>query len=71
LAPGCDFIFNIQAAHTDWQRVIDEALTLSQDVQPLMETDPATRNRYLRVKASPGPVSATAQTRTSAGLIVS
>ena len=25
--PGCDFIFNIHAAHTDRQRVIEESLT--------------------------------------------
>lgn len=54
--PGCDFIFNVHAAHTERQRVLDETLTLSQDVQPLVETDPATRNRYLRVKALPGPL---------------
>jgi transglutaminase-like putative cysteine protease len=53
---GCDFIFNIHAAHTERQRVVEEWLTLSQDVQPLVETDPATRNRYLRVKAVPGPL---------------
>jgi len=54
--PGCDFIFNIHAAHTERQRVVEEVLTLSQDVQPLVETDPTTRNRYLRVKALPGPL---------------
>ena len=54
--PGCDFIFNIHAAHTERQRVIEEALTLSQDVPPRVETDPSTRNRYLRVNASPGPL---------------
>jgi transglutaminase-like putative cysteine protease len=54
--PGCDFIFNIHAAHTDRQQVVEERLTLSQDVQPRVETDPATRNRYLRVKALAGPL---------------
>jgi transglutaminase-like putative cysteine protease len=54
--PGCDFIFNIHAAHTERQRVIEEALTLSQDVPPRVETDPSTRNRYLRVNALPGPL---------------
>jgi transglutaminase-like putative cysteine protease len=53
---GCDFIFNVHAAHTERQHVIEEGLTLSQDVRPRVETDPATRNRYLRVKASPGPL---------------
>jgi transglutaminase-like putative cysteine protease len=54
--PGCDFIFNIHAAHTERQRVVDESLTLSQNVPSLVETDPATGNRYLRVSAFPGPL---------------
>jgi transglutaminase-like putative cysteine protease len=54
--PGCDFIFNIHAARTDRQRVVQERLTLSQDVQPRVETDPATQNRQLRVQASAGPL---------------
>ena len=54
--PGCDFIFNVHAAHTDRQRVVDECLELSQDVQPRVETEPATRNRYLRVNALAGPL---------------
>src|SRR5438445_6727792 len=33
--PGCDFIFNIYAALTERQRVLEERLTLSQDVQVL------------------------------------
>lgn len=53
---GCDFIFNIHAAHTERQRVVEERLTLSQDVQLRVETDGTTRNRYLRVKALPGPL---------------
>jgi transglutaminase-like putative cysteine protease len=52
--PGCDFIFNIHAAHTDRQRVVDETLTLSQNILSRVETDPATRNRYLRLSALPG-----------------
>jgi transglutaminase-like putative cysteine protease len=48
--------FNIHAAHTQRQRVVDETLTLSQDVRPLVETDPATRNRYMRVSALAGPL---------------
>src|SRR5437867_11864237 len=54
--PGCDFIFNIHAAHTARQQVISEALTLSQDVVPYVETDPATLNRYMRVTALAGPL---------------
>jgi transglutaminase-like putative cysteine protease len=54
--PGCDFIFNVHAAHTERQRVVEETLTLNQDVESRVETDPATRNRYLRVKALTGPL---------------
>ncbi|WP_372528722.1 transglutaminase-like domain-containing protein [Piscinibacter sp.] len=54
--PGCDFIFNIHAAHTARQRVVEEALTLSQNVPTKVETDPATLNRYLRVRALAGPL---------------
>ena len=53
-APGCDFIFNIHAAHTDRQRVVEEQLTLNQYVPYQVDTDPATLNRYLRVSALPG-----------------
>jgi transglutaminase-like putative cysteine protease len=54
--PGCDFVFCIHAAHTDRQRVVQERLTLSQDVPPRVETDPATHNRQLRVQALAGPL---------------
>jgi transglutaminase-like putative cysteine protease len=54
--PGCDFVFNIHAAHTQRQRVLSEVLNLSQTLQPQLEVDPATRNRYLRVQARPGPL---------------
>jgi transglutaminase-like putative cysteine protease len=54
--PGSDFIFNIHAAHTARQRVVDEALTLSQEVPSMLTTDPATLNRHLRVSAQPGPL---------------
>jgi transglutaminase-like putative cysteine protease len=54
--PGCDFIFNIHAAHTARQRVVDETLTLSQSVPWHLETEPATGNRYLRLTGRPGPL---------------
>jgi len=54
--PGCDFIFSIHAAHTERQRVVQERLTLSQGAPHRVETEPATRNRYLRVQASAGPL---------------
>ena len=55
-APGSDFIFNIHAAQTQRQHVLHESLALSQNLQPLIETDPTTLNRYLRVQASAGPL---------------
>jgi transglutaminase-like putative cysteine protease len=55
-APGADFVFNLHAAHTPRQRVSAEALSLSQALPSLVETDPASGNRYLRVKALPGPL---------------
>jgi transglutaminase-like putative cysteine protease len=51
---GCDFVFNIHAAHTPCQRVVTEVLTLSQALPSVVETDPASGNRYLRVQAQPG-----------------
>jgi len=54
--PGCDFIFNIHAALTPRQQVLNESLTLSQNLRPLVETDPATMNRYLRIHAFAGPL---------------
>lgn len=52
--PGCDFIFNIHLARTEQQTIIDEQLVLSQPIEPLVDTDPATGNRYTRVHALPG-----------------
>ncbi len=56
-SPGCDFVFNIHAAHTARQRVLHDELTISQNVPSMLETDPATGNRYLRLTAMPGPLS--------------
>jgi transglutaminase-like putative cysteine protease len=53
---SCDFIFNIHAAHTARQHVLDESLTLSQEVPWGLETETSTGNRYLRVTAQPGPL---------------
>jgi transglutaminase-like putative cysteine protease len=56
LGSGCDFIFNIHAAHTDRQRVLEESLQLSQRVPYRVETDPVTLNRHLRLSTGPGPL---------------
>lgn len=54
--PGSDFIFNVHAARTSRQRVVEEALSLSQDVPSTLTTDPVTLNRFLRLSARPGPM---------------
>ena len=54
-APGADFIFNVQAAHTPRQVVVTESLQLSQNVPSSEYTDPATHSRFLRLRAEPGP----------------
>ena len=53
-APGCDFIFNIQAAYTPRQIVVSELLTLNQNLTSTVYTDPATQSRFLRLRAEPG-----------------
>ena len=53
-APGSDFIFNIHAARTNRQQVLDESLTLNQNLAYTVDTDPLTLNRYLRMSAEPG-----------------
>jgi transglutaminase-like putative cysteine protease len=54
--PGGDFIFNIHAAHTDCQRVLEENLQVSQNVPLQVDTDPVSQNRYLRLSGAPGPL---------------
>ena len=51
-----DFIFNIHAAHTAQQTVVNEQLTLSQPVTPAVFTDPTFGTRYMRLNANPGPL---------------
>lgn len=55
-APGCDFIFNVQAARTARQRIVSEKLEISQRVKPQAYTDPATQTRFLRLRAQEGPL---------------
>src|SRR4051812_41959952 len=54
MEPGCDFIFNVQAAYTPRQFVVDESLQLSQDIPTTSYIDPATKSRFLRLRAKPG-----------------
>ena len=55
-APGCDFIFNVQAARTPQQQVLSEQLELSQQVPCHTYVDDATNTRYLRLRANEGPL---------------
>lgn len=52
--PGADFVFNIHPAQTPHQAVSDEQLSFDQTVTPRMHTDPASGNRLMIVRASPG-----------------
>ncbi len=51
---GCDFIFNVQAARTPRQTLVNESLQLSQNVAVTEFVDPATQSRLLRLHAEPG-----------------
>lgn len=53
---GCDFIFNIHAAQTRQQTVLNETLGISQILQPDLYTDQVSHNRYLKFRAAPGPL---------------
>jgi transglutaminase-like putative cysteine protease len=51
-----DFVFNIHAARTPWQAVVSESLAISPHLEPLLQTDPILGNRYMRLRALPGPL---------------
>lgn len=50
----CSFIFNIEAAHTPRQTVLQELLQLPPGVIADRYTDPVTHSRFLRLSADPG-----------------
>jgi transglutaminase-like putative cysteine protease len=52
--PG-DFVFNVHAARTPWQHVATESLQLTPAAACRLQADAALGNRYLRVRAGPGP----------------
>ena len=56
---GADFIFNVHAAQTAQQTVIEEQLVLSQPVVPDVVADPATATRFMRLHANQGPLNLT------------
>ena len=49
-----DFIFNIHAAQTTNQSVVEEQLYISQPIVPAIYTDPTYGSRYMRLKVEPG-----------------
>lgn len=51
-----DFIFNIHAAPTDHQVVLNESLSISQAIKATVHHDPVLRHRLLRLRAYPGPL---------------
>ena len=51
---GAEFIFNVQAARTARQSVVQESLRLGKPPATTPFEDPATRARFLRVTAAPG-----------------
>lgn len=53
---GSDFIFNVQAARTRHQLVLQERLELSQEALLQTHTDAATATRHLRLRANAGPL---------------
>ena len=51
-----DFIFNIHAAQTAHQTIVDETLEIVPSLPPVAYTDAATGTRFMRLKADPGPL---------------
>ena len=52
-----DFVFNVHAARTPWQSVVVENLTVAPHLDHVLHTDPTLGNRYMRLRAGPGPLS--------------
>jgi transglutaminase-like putative cysteine protease len=53
---GCDFVFNIHAAHTPCQSVVAENLQLNQALTWDIYRAPDSGNRYLRLHGNAGPL---------------
>ena len=54
---GCDFIFNIQAAHTPRQGVLEESLGLDPALAASYHTDTQTQSRFIALRAPQGLLS--------------
>lgn len=53
---GADFLFDFHAAKTRSQILCGENLTINQAISSRVDEDPVTGNRYLRLRALPGPL---------------
>ena len=51
---GCDFIFNIQAAFTSRQSVVEESLSFNQSLVASYYTDVPTQSRFITLNAAQG-----------------
>ena len=51
-----DFIFNIEAAKNQYQLIIEEQLTFDPPLPFEQFTDPLLENRFVRIRANPGPL---------------
>ena len=51
-----DFVFNIHASHTPLQTVVTEVLAIEPLHEHRLQMDASLANRYLRVRAGPGPL---------------
>ena len=54
---GCDFIFNLQAAYTPRQTVVQERLSFNQGLSANISTDAPTQSRFIAVHALQGQLS--------------
>ena len=57
LDAACDFIFNIQAAYTPRQRVLEESLGLMPALTVRYDTDAQTQSRFIALHALQGHLS--------------
>lgn len=51
-----DFIFNIHAAQTQQQKIVNESLSITPHLIPFVYADPVSGTRFMRFKAGPGPL---------------
>jgi transglutaminase-like putative cysteine protease len=59
VAQVSDFVFNIEAARNQYQRIIDETLSFDPPLAYQQFTDPVLENRFVRIRANPGPLKVT------------